>query len=262
MDGDYSSIDLYLVHFWLAGPGLIFGIDFYNHRVIGLKERPILFNGEMVRAILEGRKTMTRRPMKPQPVGFDPAGYCDPYNKNFDHFTFWTADDKMQNGLRGNVKGTCHWRCPYGQPGDRLWVRETFCLESNYEYTGENLPTDGRPIKSYLEGGDSEYQEWPHYRATEPDVEIVEEDQDLDDFKGTRWKPSIHMHRWASRITLEITNVRVERIQEMGMEDVRREGYGPDFDTLDFSQSWNTIYPKSWDRNDWVWVIEFKRIVP
>ncbi len=217
-----------------------------------MKERPILFSGEMVRAILDGRKTQTRRKMKPRPPSGVPEGvYCDPYNGNFEHFTFWTQDDKMCNGLIGNVKikgnPTCHWKCPYGVPGDRLWVRETWREPEDHEG---------------FEGG------VVIYAASEMDAAV-------------KWKPSIHMPRYASRITLEIVNVKVERLHDIGADDCRQEGIEPPVMTgchgsataedikklLDigwrwaYQHVWNNINrPGSWEKNPWVWVVEFKRI--
>lgn len=184
-----------------------------------MKERPILFSGPMVRAILEGRKTQTRRALKPQPP--KQTAVVDPYNHDIEHFTAWTADNKMMLS-RGNIKNTAHWRCPYGLPGDRLWVRESFCSVDNTE------------------------------------------------FGGTKWKPSIFMPRAASRITLEITSLRVERLQEISEDDAKAEGVSqhPNY-PKEFFSSWTAAYkhlwnsingPGSWNTNPWVWVIEFKRI--
>lgn len=104
----------------------------------GVKERPILFSAPMVRAILQGRKTQTRRIVKPQPFELPEGAYCDPYHGDFDHFTFWTRDDRMILSAGGNVPNTAHWRCQYGQPGNRLLVAseipgipDTYCAGSN-----------------------------------------------------------------------------------------------------------------------------------
>lgn len=203
-----------------------------------VKERPILFSGPMVRAILEGRKTQTRRVIKPQPVGKTDAQWIDYLAKK-----------------------------PY-RTGDRLWVRETFALESDYEFPDEKLiPTD-RPVKKESAPDEGEWHTWAHYKATDPIPELCCDSdrcaQCGDDGNGfgPHWRPSIHMPRWASRITLEITNVRVERIRDITDRDIRAEGYDGDFCNSRFSDSWNEIYPGSWDRNDWVWVIEFKRVTP
>jgi hypothetical protein len=92
-------------------------IDFFD----AVKEQPIELDDETLQAILEGRKTQFREPLKPQPEGLDEGAYCDPYNKNFEHFTFWTRDNRMYL-IPGSIWNTAHWRPPYGIPGDRLWI--------------------------------------------------------------------------------------------------------------------------------------------
>ena len=204
-------------------------------------EHPILFSGEMVRAIMEGRKTQTRRVIKPQP-----------------------NDIRESPFVKSGIEDTHGYEIKRKYaPGDRLWVRETWHQHSSDDdfYTGEI-----------------------HYRATEICV-------------GTKWIPSIFMPRWASRITLEVVNVRVERVQEISEEDCCKEigaplkwegegdePYHRDMRTV-FRNLWNSInakrYPKSsrapkkidktieqetkkefysWDANPWVWVIEFRRV--
>ena len=208
--------------------------------------KPILFNDEMVRAILDGRKTKTRRLVKPQPE------------------------------LRAN--------CPFGQVGDRLWVKETFCLEIPV-LSGQLPPfNDGRPIRWEYEGLETNPERadtWfcPHYRATDPTPELSYEDTDGE--PTVKWKPSIHMPRWASRITLEITDIRIERVQEITKEDAKAEGIidggclncgrnepcgclNPLPDARDaFANVWEKIYAKKglgWYANPWVWVIGFRRV--
>ncbi len=166
-----------------------------------MKERPIMFSGEMVRAILEGRKTQTRRVWK------------RPELRKAD----WEIGDSSI-------------ACPYGEVGDRLWVRETWC-------GGQH----GMPV---------------HYKASWTEHEY-----------GPAWKPSIHMPRKYSRITLEITGVRVERVQDMSVEDAINEGIGlSSVDPLgSFGQLWDSINAKcgyGWGVNPWVWVVEFKRVLP
>lgn len=215
------------------------------------KERPIIFNDEMVRAILEGRKTQTRRIVKgvrywgdeydkqwrPHVIGPDRAG----------EFTWWEGPSHGQS---------CYHkaRSPFGQPGDRLWVRE--CWQGPL-FTGE-LPTDWR---------DSKYQspEFCHYRASGDSCEFF----DADDNWQQRWRPSIHMPRWASRITLEITGVRVERLQDMCVSDAWAEGIESGQITAHngsveaFAALWRSIYgADSWQSNPWVWVVEFRRVQP
>lgn len=180
--------------------------------------KPILFNGEMVRAILEGRKTMTRRP-------------ANVTNNNCKHGFITPIPYHVPRRIEDHVAYS-----PFGGPGDRLWVKETFI-------TGPlNCSSDER---------------WVRYRATD--------EKDIP--KGTRWKPSIHMSRWASRITLEITEVRVERVQEITEEDAVREGIDqcnqPNRATvMEFAKLWDSIYSKKypWSSNPWVWVYTFRRI--
>jgi len=201
-----------------------------------MTERGMIFNGEMVRALLDGRKTQTRRIMKPQPEVCPRGGHWWPSNV---FKTMLHIEEEMQNG-KGGWGGLVGDACRFGDVGDRIWVRETFgdC--------GERLV----------------------YRA------------DTDDgakCKVKRWTPSIHMPRWASRILLEITDVRVERLKDISESDAIAEGleqysddgiiyYGP-FGSGDcrpevsYKKLWQSIYgEESWQANPWVWVIEFKRI--
>ena len=187
-----------------------------------MKERPILFSGAMVRAILGGRKTQTRRVIKPQPAATERGRpWCS-----------------MEDLLA---------RCPYGQPGDELWVRETF---------------------AYID------EKHVIYRASEG-IEVEE----VLGRKLHSYKPSIHMPRWASRIQLRVTGVRVERVQEITDEDVVAEGidigkapypedqpmlrdFDVDFETA-FRDLWDSINAKrgySWKSNPWVWVVTFAKI--
>lgn len=234
-----------------------------------MKERPIIFNSEMVRAILEGRKTQTRRLLKPQPTL---------------EGTYWFWKDCMWTAQRphcpiGNFEVPIDY-CPYGKIGDRLWVKEKFALECDREYVGEvKLPND-RPIFTVDEGEYfNSYHKWPHYAATDEAPSLVCEDDKCAkcerDGEGPHWQPSIHMPRWASRITLEITDIRVERLQDICEEDALFEGVGVGIEdprikgeypmpTELFRDLWKTIYtetgPKGWAANPWVWVIEFRRV--
>jgi len=194
-----------------------------------MKERPILFNGEMVRAILEGRKTQTRRVVKGNPgrLGFSPFACKE--------------DDYLDEHGR-------QYSCPYGVSGDRLWVRETWCTNTSYNnWKPRDLPV-GCPI-------------W--YRA--------QADDDI-----SKWRPSIFMPRWASRINLEVKGVRVERVQDITEEGAMAEGvnanpYYMSDGTIDdmmsisalanFEHLWNSINAKrgyGWETNPWVWVVEFE----
>lgn len=238
---------------------------------LSVKERPILFSGEMVRAILEGRKTQTRREIKPQPKVI--------------HALHTNASITTERIFR---KGDQRIHCPYGQPGDRLWVREAFTLESDED--AGNLafkPVDGRPIK-HVEGNDfyGSHNLIPHYKATDPEPSLCCESdtcrQCENNGEGPHWKPSIHMPRWASRLTLEITNVKVERLNDISEEDALAEGCfkgpasGRVFNSFIemrlsgdqwrncrdwFADLWESINGTgSWEKNPWVWVIEFKRV--
>ena len=196
-----------------------------------MKERGMIFNADMVRAILDGRKTQTRRIMKPQPEPCPRGGHWWPSNV---FKTMLHVEDEMQNG-KGGWGGLVGDACPFGDVGDRIWVREAF--------------TSGLSTKSTLA-----------YRATH-------KREDLEDgfYDTIKWTPSIHMPRWASRILLEITDVRVERLRSMSQDDARAEGViaasGPMEAGLAFRELWDSIYgEESWKANPWVWVIEFKRV--
>ena len=192
------------------------------------KERPILFSGPMVRAILKGRKTQTRRVLN-RMTGFKVSQFDKSSTPGYDwHF-------RCQRGMWQDMENSeVLSRCPYGCVGELLWLRETFheCVD---EETREHI-------------------RWG-YRA----------DKDWD---GAMWSPSIHMPRLASRITLEITDVRVERLQDVSPEDAIAEGI-----TLGdckrnncgsvscYRMLWESINGAgSWAANPWVWVVEFKRV--
>jgi hypothetical protein len=193
-----------------------------------MKERPILFSGPMVRAILDGRKTMTRRVIKNVPgillypqvqdCGVPIPELIDAYKKA------WLTV------------------CPHGQPGDRLWVRETFATS--------------RAVSS----NKSQRIESAFYRADEG-IKFARMDNVV-------WRPSIFMPRWASRLTLEIAAVRVERIWAITGPDCLAEGVsyrpnGEDFLGTDFHKLWDSLNSKrgyGWDANPWVWAISFKRV--
>lgn len=191
-----------------------------------MKERPILFSAPMVRAILAGNKTQTRRVMKPQPAWIGEPSV-----------PFKTPD--------ADPKGII--ACTYGQPGDRLWVRES---------------TKMRP---FFPGSDAICGA---YSADDEPV-LNEQGFDLAWWYSKPACPSIHMPRWACRIVLEIVGVRVERLNEISQADTVAEGMrantGPwvHHTIADFRQLWGEINGKdSWDSNPWVWVVEFKRIDP
>jgi hypothetical protein len=192
-----------------------------------MKEHPILFSTEMVQAILEGRKIMTRRVIKPQPMEsvFDIKehsgikGYWIPY----------TIDKRLVNSNKGNRKNDCGWYCPYGQIGDRLWVRETW----DFDCICDNPKCNGVIYKAGYSG-----------------VIIPR-----------KWRPSIFMPRWASRITLEITNIKVERVSQILNTDVTKEGFSKRIYFLNYWDKLNVKRGYLSEFNTFVWVIEFKRSI-
>lgn len=226
-----------------------------------VKERPILFSGPMVNAILEGRKTQTRRVVKDLPP-WEITEIC----KDAGGTGRW-----MPNGPAPSGKGMAagHWRnCPYGQPGDRLWVRETWQgpLMDAEVMENEFRADRGRFLK-------------PEYCVYAADGGPKPEFVTLDDELVCRWRPSIHMYRWASRILLEITDVRVERLNDISEADAKAEGAWSDafivnkvadyfkcdlfavHPSLAFRMLWESINgADSWAANPWVWVVEFRKV--
>lgn len=227
-----------------------------------MKERPIIFSTEMVEAILDGRKFQTRRVIKPQPWHRrnerPPNQWCwarkgriDDIHEfmKVDHAVWWDKVKSPQSML--------HF-CPYGQPGDLLWVRETFKI------TSHNTSVATVEYKD----GDTWFRRFGEQKIGRFGV----------------WRPSIHMPRWASRITLEVTGVRVERVRDISYHDAIAEGcptdnyhdvhpvsgkqrgdimgrgrIGP---TAWFANLWDSINAKrgySWASNPWTWVVEFER---
>lgn len=209
------------------------------------KERPILFSGAMVRAILDGRKTQTRRVLKVQPPAdtFRMDTYHHPDGQHY----FWAWKEAFSGcELHTGWEPIC---CPYGQPGDRLWVREAFMHEPADYCWEASVSIPVRPATTI-------------YRA---------DSDPCGEAKGCGWKPSIHMPRSLSRITLEITGVRVERLNDCSEEDARAEGVGPlrsdgrmqnGAPASDgYADLWERINGAgSWAANPWVWVVEFKRL--
>jgi hypothetical protein len=230
-----------------------------------MTEHPILFSGEMVRAILDGRKTQTRRVAKFIPLESGLNLQASSLGAG-DYFTGAPETGKVLRSMGGSCwqDRTKPLRCPYGQPGDRLWVRETWIPV----WHGSYEPMDGKPTEycliEYAASAHSGYHTaWDHYEGY--------------------WRPSIHMPRWASRVTLEVTGIRVERIQEISEADSLLEGvkaltgdFAGCFVVADvpgamsgttakecFQRRWDLLNAKrgfGWDANPWVWVIEFKRI--
>jgi len=230
-----------------------------------IKERPILFSAPMVRAILEGRKTVTRRVCKPQPSA-NAHTTCASGNP----MGAWWETGKDIN------------RCPYGKPGDRLWVRETW----------SDVNLQGAPGIAYRADGD--------VRDLMEDASFLDEDgafnyddprskpynfacwsEDLLGGKEGRWRPSIHIPRWASRILLEITAVSVERLQDISEDQAKAEGVRLYTDHAELGEWWHvegietySADPRKsfellwssvggdWNANPWVWCVNFKRVTP
>ncbi|WP_262382806.1 morphogenetic protein, partial [Klebsiella pneumoniae] len=213
-------------------------------------ERGMIFNAEMVRAILDGRKTQTRRPVK-FPV----------HDKNL-------GCELAGNELAGELSAGNYLNSAFGKPGDRIWVRETF-QGPLFDYDlMDSYSKDPTPFEK------------PEFCVYKADGVPAPEFYDADDELHCCWRPSIHMPRWASRILLEITDVRVERLNAISEEDATAEGVPPagsllpdypgtfltpkgDFATakVAFQRLWESIYgEESWKANGWVWVISFKRI--
>ncbi|APC12992.1 hypothetical protein FT666_18145 [Providencia rettgeri] len=223
-----------------------------------MKERGIIFNSEMVRAILDGRKTQTRRIVKHQRHPSQEIKLCD------DGFFHWS--------MIGSEKPLSTINYEYGRVGDRLWVRETFALLGNEDgicvdwndqivYESEEA---ARIYKASCEQKNGDYGLW-----SIPDDAEWKPYTDNHKYDGT-WRPSIHMPRWASRITLEITDVRVERLQAASDDDLKAEGYplereltGGSTDAFCwFRHLWDSVSKPdcNFESNPWVWVIEFKRV--
>lgn len=185
-----------------------------------MRIRPILFNGEMVRAILNGEKTQTRRMVKYIPAVGEPDSWCH------------RKDDPEMVRIIGDYRRFC----PSGAVGDRLWVRENFCVAENAAF----------------------------YMAdkTAHDIDFLRK-------HGHCWTPSIHMPRWASRITLEITSVHIEHLADITDAGARAEGFNaPDHMPKSiqdpkgwFHITWNSVYGAgAFEQNPWVWVVNFKRV--
>lgn len=217
-----------------------------------MKERPILFSGEMVLAILEGRKTQTRRVLKKQPEKSTWEG-LDGYRFDVRFFDDVICGTTRKHSCGVRFANRLHQRqdcalwvpCPYGQPGDRLWVKETFSAER----------LGGSPGNPHYGAKGSGV--CINYLADDYSCNFNEPDW-CDFFKHEKTMPSIFMPRWASRITLEIVSVRVERLHAITIEDAKAEGV----ETTDqYAELWAKINGwESWDANPWVWVIEFKKI--
>lgn len=221
-----------------------------------IKERPIIFSPDMVKAILNGSKSQTRRVIKPQP---EIRGFIDSYGElawswywkeGTDYSALLKADygaDYVHTSKDSLIKAILAI-CPYGQIGDRLWVRETL-VKSDH----------AQPVALYA--------------VDNSIVKAISDDGSTHMVFGWIWKPKIlpalFMPRWASRITLEITEVRVEKVQEIPLLDVKKEGiseinwYHFDNAINAFGELWDSLNAKrgyGWDTNPWCWCISFKVI--
>ncbi|HHL0910032.1 TPA: hypothetical protein ACQZKF_000708 [Klebsiella pneumoniae] len=235
-----------------------------------MTERGMIFNAEMVRAILDGRKTQTRRPIKWKQTRFTEIGEREDGSK-------WPWSEDAEH--------TCDfWHpCPFGAVGDRIWVRETWGVVS-HAFSDDGLMIDWVPDRPSIAihempFGNGYYSGYAIYAA---DGDFTWGDDDGYEDGRSCWKPSIHMPRAASRILLEITDVRVERLNAISEEDAEAEGIDMEalYDSQDcydcianhnmtgrptvtgaFKYLWESIYgEEGWKSNPWVWVIEFKRI--
>jgi hypothetical protein len=234
-----------------------------------MKERPILFSGPMVRAVLDGSKTQTRRVVKPQPhhdVGSITVAHYEPTVVN------WRGEEEPGSVIFGAYSEDGSWgcKCPFGAPGDRLWVRESGVI-SKLRGTLEKPGLFRHDVPTTPTIGDYRVEETRAPGASY-NVAGCPRSSALLSY-GAKACPSIHMPRWASRITLEVTGVRVERLQDISEADAESEGidflrHVPDADeTLTPSQLymclWDGLKPAAgaaWADNPWVWVVEFKRV--
>ena len=226
-----------------------------------MKERPIIFNGEMVRAILEGRKTQHRVPIKGLDV--DDNGIA-----------VWRNGKYTTPGPSEAILEFVTNRCAYGKIGDRLWVREKHAL---YQSVIHIRKGDGRSF--------SEIQDGSVWHFENGGLDTIQELKDhiklmtgwaceAVEVAGDRWRPSVQMPRWASRIMLEITYIRVEKLRDISESDAASEGFEqwtdmdgvPDqYNSEAFKETWDSIYGTKkgdaqycWSQNPWVWVIDFK----
>lgn len=222
-----------------------------------MKARSILFSTDMVKALLDGRKTQTRRVVNPQP---ELPGFWKTKKEGGYH---WANEEHFRKG------GIYH--CPHGQSGDYLYVRETWKPDDDDDICGIRYKDDSFiPIENTAAAADK----WISVRKSE---------EQWPDLKEPLWRPSIHMPRWASRLTLKITDIRVERVQDIGESDAYSEGAITEIRPDKFIGSaalgvdgkiyvswlsawvalWDSINDKrgyGWNVNPWVWVISFEVI--
>lgn len=253
-----------------------------RRRKDNMKERPIIFSAPMIQAILAGRKTQTRRIVKPQPETLSEWRTADGTGQIYDRG--WLKPELRGDEWHFWIPGLSltGWKCPYGAPGDRLWVKERFYIDHISYADGERMPTS-RP---------KEIDEWMIYYPADARREPWCCDLIAECACGEVGKPKVrgplYMPRWASRITLEVVSVRVERVQEITLDDAIAEGCerhlctradtesckpgtpvralaellegGYLTELSDFQRRWDVLNAKrgSWARNPWVWAVEFK----
>ncbi|HDL7020304.1 TPA: hypothetical protein PXN62_003041 [Yersinia enterocolitica] len=222
-----------------------------------MNEKPILFNAEMVNAILGGRKTQTRRVISEKTLHLfgvaASAGECHPLEM---------CDQRSQSYYLEF--------CSLGKPGDQLWVRETFALLGNEDGVcvdwQDNMVKSDEQAAARIYKASCEQKHGDYGLYSIPDSAYWKPDTSNMKYEGS-WRPSIHMPRWASRINLLITGVRVERLNDISDADASAEGCkissmqsGECLSDV-FARLWKSIYgDKSWQANPWVWVIEFERM--
>lgn len=216
-----------------------------------MKERPILFSAPMVRALLAGTKKQTRRVMK---LRGEPAEPPMPFRGRANELTGEWGICYTPRVI------TQHVRCPYGMAGERLWVRETFGYVSPHEGRAPIAECNIEYRADLPPGCTDQPGQWPADEARGED-------------EAPKWRPSIFMPRRASRITLEVVSVRVERLQDISEADAQAEGVapyepddavkqGPRWFRMGYEYLWEKINGKgSWESNPWVWCVEFKRVL-
>lgn len=235
-----------------------------------MKERPILFSTPMVQAVLDGRKIMTRRIVSMEKITklgrgqfthegtgaiayFEQFAEVGPWRARAGHYNVWSP----------------LFHCPYGKVGEQLWIRETFYAFGEYRYTGKLTKTGAKEVEFVDRTQNT--QSWYRYVADGEEMPTVTDRFAL----GWHCRPSIFMPRVACRQSLEITGVRVERLQEITEDDAIAEGVQPndgdcgfgceccELPTTIFERLWDGLNAKrgfGWDVNPWVWVIEFNQV--
>ena len=212
-----------------------------------MREITVPFRDDMVQAIRDDRKTMTRRPMKPQPFKVPDGSYIDTYNVNYDSFTVWTKDNKTCLHFGGDRKNMAHWKSPFGKPGDIIFVQEAFREIGSAQSASGMLNKDISTDQII-------------YKADRP-------------WDGP-WRSPKQMKKEWCRIKLLNKRVWVEKLQDISYSDVLMEGIKPiktpstgyvnkDTTILEFAKLWDSIYKKKgygWDKNPYVFACEFERI--